>query len=104
MAPDRIVGPVQDEAVTAGRRFFAWLAGIAAVGLAVRVAAVMAWFRHQSLGLGDPYYYYGQAHALVRGDGFLDPFALKFAGQHIAAADHPPLYSLYLALFTKLGL
>jgi hypothetical protein len=95
---------MEDEAVRAPNRFFAWLAGIAAVGLAVRVATVMAWFRHQSLGLGDPYYYYGQAQALVRGEGFLDPFTLKFTGRHIAAADHPPLYSLYLALFDKLGL
>ncbi|MBV9919469.1 MAG: glycosyltransferase family 39 protein [Pseudonocardia sp.] len=95
---------MEDEAVTGRNRFYAWLAGIAAVGLGVRVAAVMAWFRHQSLGLGDPYYYYGQAQALVRGDGFLDPFVLKFTGRHIAAADHPPLYSLYLAVFDKLGL
>ncbi len=90
---------VDDEA-RRRNRFAAGLAVIGAGALAVRLAAVTAWYRHLPLGATDNYFYWAQARAVARGDGFVNPFE---AGQ-VPSAAHPPLYSTYLAVFSRVGL
>lgn len=53
---------------------------------------------------GDGFYFHNQALAISRGDGFVNPIAWLYADTNVQAAHHPPLYSLYLALPSALGL
>lgn len=52
----------------------------------------------------DPVYYHVQANFLVDGHGFSDPFLRGDDGEYVAAAVHPPLYTIWLAIPTALGL
>jgi 4-amino-4-deoxy-L-arabinose transferase-like glycosyltransferase len=76
--------------------FARWLAAIAAGGLAVRLAYVLALTPHLR-GHGDASYYHQLANVLADGRGFVDP------GNGTATALHPPLFPLLLAGFAKLG-
>ena len=89
-----------DEETRRPSRFAIALGAIATAGLAVRVAAVAGWYRHLELGPTDNYFYWAQARAVARGDGFINPFE---AG-NVASATHPPLYSTYLSIFARVGL
>lgn len=86
------------------RRFAGRLALLAATALAVRMAAVERWYRELPLGFTDNFFYSVQADFLADGKGYSDPFHWQRTGQLIASADHPPLYSTYLAVFSFLGL
>lgn len=85
------------------RRFTWALAGIAVVALGVRVWSVMTYYRQLPLGFTDNFYYSQQANFLADGHGFSDPYHWHDTGELIASADHPPLYSLYLAVWSLLG-
>jgi 4-amino-4-deoxy-L-arabinose transferase-like glycosyltransferase len=78
------------------------LALVALAGLILRVAYVWFWRRHAVFG-GDPLYYHSGAKLLARGEGFVNPYAWV---RHLTvqAADHPPLYLVYLAGFSFLGM
>jgi 4-amino-4-deoxy-L-arabinose transferase-like glycosyltransferase len=52
----------------------------------------------------DPVYYHVQANFVVDGHGFSDPFLRGDDGGFVAAAVHPPLYTLWLAIPSALGL
>lgn len=84
------------------RWFVVALVVVAVAGLALRVAYV--WFsrRHAVFG-GDPLYYHSGAKLLARGDGLINPYAYV-RHRTVQAADHPPLYLVYLALFSALGM
>ncbi|MGZ4710945.1 MAG: ArnT family glycosyltransferase, partial [Acidimicrobiales bacterium] len=82
-------------------RFAVWLAGITAVALVIRVGYVMAVWHDRTI-LGDPLYYHWTAGLLADGKGFVDPLVLA-AGVSRPAALHPPLYSVYLGVFSFLG-
>lgn len=70
-------------------------------GLVVRL--VYVWTMRRGVPLvGDPVYYHEGANLLVDGKGFINPFAYH-NGQILQAADHPPLYTMYLALFSLVG-
>jgi peptidoglycan/LPS O-acetylase OafA/YrhL len=84
------------------RSWRAALAAITAVGLAIRVIFVIA-TRHLLLW-GDASYYHYTANLLVTGHGLIVPYQWLFFGKKVAAADHPPLYTLYLAAFSFVGL
>ena len=88
-----------DDGTRRPSRFAIALGAIAAVGLAVRLGAVAGWYRHLELGPTDNYFYWAQARAVARGDGFINPFE---AGD-VASATHPPLYSSYLSIFARIG-
>lgn len=79
------------------------LSAITAIGLAVRVVYVLGFRRDYTVG-GDPYFYHYGANLLVHGKGFIAP--LQYIALHIRleAADHPPLYMLFLAIPSALGL
>jgi hypothetical protein len=83
-------------------RFWRWLVVITVAGLAIRVAYVLIERRDVMPG-GDGIYYHFGANLLADGHGFIVP--LDFArGLTRQAADHPPLYLLWLAFPSKLGL
>jgi 4-amino-4-deoxy-L-arabinose transferase-like glycosyltransferase len=82
-------------------RFTTRLAIVAVIGLLIRLAYVYA-HRNNPLG-GDPFAYHEGANLLVHGKGFVQPLLYQF-GHRVQSADHPPLYLLFLALPSSLGL
>jgi 4-amino-4-deoxy-L-arabinose transferase-like glycosyltransferase len=94
-------------AVTARR--FAWFLGaITLAGLVIRVAYILIERRDFDFGGGeffsDSFFYHEGAKLLVDGRGFISPFELETSGRVVEAADHPPLYILWLAIPTSVGL
>jgi 4-amino-4-deoxy-L-arabinose transferase-like glycosyltransferase len=95
----------------ASRTFVAWLSGMALLGLVVRVMNVLWWrpttlksgYHGYRLG-GDAFFYHWQANALAKGAWFVDPGPWAIVGIERPSAGHPPLYTTYLALWSKLGL
>ncbi len=83
--------------------FARWLSAITAGGLVVRVVYVLG-FRRDHKVVGDPYFYHHGANLLVHGKGFIAP--LQYIALHIRldAADHPPLYMLFLSIPSAVGL
>ncbi len=89
-----------DGSMSADRRF-GWALAVVALGaLALRVEYVLTVRRDFHPG-GDAYFYHAGANLLADGKGFISPF---YVSAHVAAADHPPLYLLYLAFGSLLGL
>ncbi|MEJ5254934.1 MAG: glycosyltransferase family 39 protein [Acidimicrobiales bacterium] len=87
---------------SADRRWWLGLGLIVLAGLALRV--VYVWFYRRGIDLrGDPVYYHDAANLLADGKGFINPFAYE-EGRIVQGADHPPLYIVYLAVFSLLGL
>jgi 4-amino-4-deoxy-L-arabinose transferase-like glycosyltransferase len=86
----------------ARRGFVTRLALVAAAGLAIRVGFVLAERRHTK-PVGDDFYYHWQGVLLAQGKGFVDAFTYKFTGVARPGGAHPPLYSTYLAVWSKLG-
>jgi len=85
------------------RRFVLWLVAIAAAGLAWRVIYIVAWRRNMVVW-GDAYFYHHSANLIADGKGWIYPLQYLQNGVVTQAADHPPLYLLYLAFWSKLGL
>jgi 4-amino-4-deoxy-L-arabinose transferase-like glycosyltransferase len=67
----------------------------------LRVAYVWFWRRHTNYG-GDPLYFHRGANLLVDGHGFINPYAYA-RHRVVQAADHPPLYLVYLAAWSMVG-
>jgi 4-amino-4-deoxy-L-arabinose transferase-like glycosyltransferase len=91
---------------TTGRRidtgFVLRVLAIAIVALAVRIAYIWFWRKGLPVG-GDSLYYHDGANLLAKGKGFIDPFQFAATGKSVQAADHPPLYMMYLAVFSFFG-
>lgn len=96
------------------RRFRLALGAIALAGLALRVLEVLVVRPTRASGdgyviAGDSLYYHFQANALAKGLGYIIPLGADLrpvtAGSELItpSAAHPPLYSTYLALWSKLG-
>src|SRR4051794_15198031 len=92
------------------RRFGLYLAGIALLGLGVRLGYALA--LPVSHGAGDDVWYHTVANGLVDGRGFTDPFTslgphgkllLGTAGERIPTAFHLPLFPALLAAGSELG-
>jgi len=84
-----------------------------ALALVVRLLYIFGFKWNQGIG-GDAAYYHYQANALARGLGFVDPWSWSGApasvGGDVAGrigvfpgAEHPPLYTLFLAIPSSLG-
>lgn len=78
------------------------LAAVVVAALAVRVAYVLI-SRRNFDPHGDAFFYHAGANLLADGKGFISPFYAE-VGVHRAAAEHPPLYILFLAIPSALGL
>lgn len=84
------------------RAFWIAVVLITLAGLAWRLAYTWAVKGDAFLG-GDGFYYHHQALVLRDGQGFIDP--IRYISQSIETptAGHPPLYPIYLAGWTFLG-
>jgi 4-amino-4-deoxy-L-arabinose transferase-like glycosyltransferase len=83
------------------RGFVIAVAVVVAAAAAVRLAAILGDRAGVEIG-GDPFYYHGAGRLLADGEGFVNPFA-AMGGESIESADHPPLYIVYLAGWSLLG-
>ena len=66
-------------------------------GFALRVGYVLAFRRSVVPLAGDSYYYSAGADLIAAGRGFIEPLAAS-VGHIEQAADHPPLYELWLTI------
>lgn len=85
------------------RTFPVRLGLVTAVALAVRLAYAVG-VRGDDPAGSDGFYFHHQANAISQGDGFINPVIWLNAGVELQAAHHPPLYSLYLALASVVGI
>jgi 4-amino-4-deoxy-L-arabinose transferase-like glycosyltransferase len=99
--PDEVVAPAPD-APHDPTWFRPALMLIVLGALAVRVAYVLISRRNFDPG-GDAYFYHAGANLLAEGKGFISPFYYQ-VGIHRAAAEHPPLYIIFLAIPSVLGM
>lgn len=109
------------------RRWWTWIAIITLGGLAVRVGYILLFRLEYTEGTfptpaggtesplaggrpfktrlwGDGYVYSHQARLIMDGKGLIAPLPHYVHGVYQEAADHPPLYVLYLTIFTAMGL
>lgn len=84
-------------------RFTLGLAVVTLVALAFRLYLLTNIARRNPDG-GDPFFYHAQANFLVEGKGFSDPFTYRESGRLVPVAIHPPLFTLWLAIPSLLGL
>ena len=82
--------------------FWSVLGLIAAGALWLRLDYIWTARDGKALG-GDALYYHATANLVAEGRGFVNPFTYVFRGGLEQSAEHPPLYSLYLAAFSWLG-
>jgi 4-amino-4-deoxy-L-arabinose transferase-like glycosyltransferase len=106
---DAAPAPVAAQPAATGSRIFGrGLVACMALGAAVRVANVL-WWRPTSRSpggfalSGDAFYYHWQANALADWHWFVDPFRWVNQGATVASSAHPPLYPLYLAVWSIFG-
>jgi hypothetical protein len=88
-----------------GRAFRVGLLSITLAALALRLVYTLV--LQGTLGTlhgvaADAVFYRGTAAELAAGHGYVNPFSI-IDGQPEPTATHPPLFSLYLAAWTKLG-
>ncbi len=99
----------------ATRRWWYWVAALTLAGLVVRVAYILLFrtdwmflelndgsFLQTKVG-GDGYVFHQQANLIADGEGMISPINLLRNGEAQESADHPPLYTLYLTLWSMLG-
>lgn len=79
------------------------LLAIVAVALVVRLVYALGTIADGPV-MGDSYYYHHSARLLADGEGMIFPYDLYELGDRNEAADHPPLYVLYLAAWSFVGL
>lgn len=84
-------------------RFRAGLAAITVGALVLRVAYILGARRDFPLK-GDDYFYHWQGRAIADGLGFINPFSLNALDRLDPTAAHPPLYSLFLAAVSTVGI
>lgn len=100
-APDA-GGPPQGSAHRS--RYRRWLLAVLAicvVALGLRVGYVLGWKQVDEIG-GDAYYYHRSAQLLADGEGFVHPYFFD-QGVRAPGADHPPGYTVVLAVPSLLG-
>ena len=82
--------------------FRAGLTGITLGALVLRVVYVLTERRDFALK-GDDYFYHWQGRAIADGLGFINPLTWQALDRFDPTAAHPPLYSLFLAAVSKVG-
>jgi len=90
------------ERYTRSRRWHLQLIAISLVGLALRIGYVLLYRRHAA-PTGDAFFYHYQANLLVSGKWFINPYQYFYFRHAVPAADHPPLWTLVLALASLVG-
>lgn len=87
----------------AERGFRLWLGVVTAASLVLRLAYAVGVHGNDEPA-GDGFYFHNQALSLSQGDGFTSPLVWVYSGENVQAAHHPPLYSVFLAIPSVLGL
>lgn len=85
-----------------GRHFTVPLLAIVAAGVALRVVYLLTIGRDVT-GIGDWWFYHWQANAIADGQGFVEPYRIRFDHLDLPSAGHPPLYPLVLSVVSLLG-
>lgn len=84
------------------KQFWRWVA------VATWLCAVISWaaifFTNAEKLWGDGYYWHHAGNLLADGKGFILPLHFNEADIVMQSADHPPLFIVYLALFSAIGL
>jgi 4-amino-4-deoxy-L-arabinose transferase-like glycosyltransferase len=80
------------------------LIGIVVAGVTIRVLQTLFVAPWPPPGLDDEFYFSGMPRLLAEGHGFIAPFKLYFQHVSVSTAEHPPLYSVVLAVPAKLGI
>jgi hypothetical protein len=88
--------------VTGVRRFAIALSVVVAGAFVVGLVYVLVHLRHEPLG-GDSLYYSLQGHDLAHGRWFIEPFRFRLDHVNEPSAYHPPLFSLYLGVVSRMG-
>lgn len=83
-------------------RWGRWLALFTALGLVIRILAVLG--RPDRVAGGDAYYYHNAANLLVDGMGWINPFLYYGHHQVVGTAAFPPGFVLTLASASLVGL
>ena len=92
-----MTAPATEARVETTARWFWWALGaVAFVALVIRVVYIFAERRDLEFS-GDAFFYHGGANLLADGKGFISPYAFQ-TGREVQAADHPPLYIVFLAI------
>jgi hypothetical protein len=86
-----------------GARFWVLLSAVAALGVAGRVAYVLAVARDVPLG-NDATWYFLQSGSIADGLGYIDPEQRFTTGAQIATAGFPPVYPAWLAVVRSFGI
>ncbi|MGZ4728556.1 MAG: ArnT family glycosyltransferase [Acidimicrobiales bacterium] len=109
VAPDAVASDATDAEPAAPqpgaarpRWFVIGLVVVVLAGWAIRLLYVWHWRQYTLFG-GDPLYYHSGAKLLASGHGFVNPYAYA-RDLNVQAADHPPLYLMYLAVFSLFGM
>jgi 4-amino-4-deoxy-L-arabinose transferase-like glycosyltransferase len=79
------------------------LLAITCGALLVRLGYVFVYRRHAQPS-GDAFFYHFQANLLASGRGFINPDAFYFLHKAVPAADHPPMWTVVLAVAALVGL
>ncbi len=80
------------------------LIAITAAGVAIRVLYTLIEAPWPPPGLDDQFYFSALPKLLADGHGFIAPFKFTFDHVSVATAEHPPLYSVLLAVPSLVGL
>jgi len=84
--------------------FLIWTAAAFAVALSVRWFLWWHWYRHVPIGeFNDNVFYHESANLIAHGHPFVNPFSAS-QGIYEPTAAHPPGFSVYLSIWSVLGL
>ena len=96
-------GPGDGQLTRVSRSFWSWLGLISVLALAWQALFVLVW-RRDYVPWGDAYFFYESGRLLADGLGWIIPIEYYETGAELPAADHPPLYILFLGFWSWLGL
>lgn len=75
-----------------------------AVLLSIIINTLVLIFSAPIVVWGDAYFFHYSANLIADGQGWINPIRYLVWGEHAQAADHPPVYLIYLALYSFVGL
>lgn len=102
---DVVRAPVEAtvEGRSRGPSFGRALAVIGALAFAWQAVFVLVWRRDYD-PWGDAYFFYESGLLLADGLGWIIPLDYNLTGEELQAADHPPLYIVFLGFWSWLGI
>ncbi len=78
--------------------------GLVTLGGVVLQLGYVLLFQHDYSVWGDSYFYHQAGQLLADGFGWINPYILETSGIEQQSADHPPLYILFIAVLSEVGL